>query len=238
MQHRFKALRNISVTVAGLGLFISASAVPAKASLSDRMTVVTINEKMIAGNKVLEPGTYVWKLLNTNTDLHTVQIFDKDQTHIEETILAVPNYRLTPTGHTSFAFWETPPGVPKAIRAWFYPGDNMGQEFTYPKKLVAQLAAAVPVPLPTAYKDTTTEPAAQPAAAPEPQPQPAAAAPAVEPTPEPSPQPAQDATPARAPQENAAPALPHTASNTPLIGLIGITFLGLTGLLSVKARQS
>ena len=49
------------------------------------------------------------------------------------TILAIPNYRLQPTGKTVFTFWETPPGQPKALRAWFYPGDNFGQEFAYPK---------------------------------------------------------------------------------------------------------
>jgi hypothetical protein len=79
------------------------------------MTIVTVNEPIIAGNKVLDPGTYVWKLLDSPANRHIVQIFDKDQRHLEETILAIPNYRLQPTGHTQFAFWETPAGVPKAF---------------------------------------------------------------------------------------------------------------------------
>jgi hypothetical protein len=57
------------------------------------------------------------------------------------TILAIPNYRLQPTGKTVFTFWETPPGQPKALRAWFYPGDNFGQEFAYPKSAAVQIAA-------------------------------------------------------------------------------------------------
>jgi hypothetical protein len=33
-----------------------------------------------------------------------------------------------------------PTGTPEAIKAWFYPGDNFGQEFVYPKAKATQLA--------------------------------------------------------------------------------------------------
>jgi hypothetical protein len=191
------------------------------------MTVVTVHEPIIAGNKVLQPGTYVWKLMDSSSDRHIVQIFDKDQRHLEETILAIPNYRLEPTGKSRFTFYETPAGVPKAVRAWFYPGDNFGQEFAYNKKLVDQLASAVPAPV--AYHPlpaATPEPAPQPAAEPTPQPQPEA-----QPAPEPTPAPAAEPTPA--PAEPAPQSLPHTASNSPLIAL-----LGLAGLLSLSTKKS
>jgi hypothetical protein len=171
--------------------------------------------------------------MDSQSNRHIVQIFDKDQRHLEETILAIPNYRLQPTGHTQFAFWETPAGVPKAVRAWFYPGDNYGQEFAYPKKLVAQLASAAPVPVPTNYREPEPPPpapVAQPA--PEPEPQPAMPAPSPEPPPAPQAQPAPEPAPAAQPQ-----ALPHTASFNPLIGLMGITFLSLAGLLSLATRR-
>jgi LPXTG-motif cell wall-anchored protein len=150
-----------------------------------------------------------------------VQIFDKDQQHLEETVIAIPNYRLQPTGNTQFSFWETPAGVPKAVRAWFYPGDNFGQEFAYPKKLVAQLASAVPVPVPSAYH----EPA--PAPQPEPAPEPPAPAAAAEPAPAPQ-------TPAATP---APQSLPRTGSNNPVIAILGLVSLSLAGLLSMTSRQ-
>jgi hypothetical protein len=37
-------------------------------------------------------------------------------------------------------FAERAAGQPQAIRAWFYPGDNWGQEFVYPKKRALELA--------------------------------------------------------------------------------------------------
>jgi len=229
----FRSFYISALAVTGIGL-IGTSFVPrAHADAWNKMTIVTVNERIIAGNKVLDPGTYVWKLLDSQSNRHIVQIFDKDQKHLEETILAIPNYRLQPTGNSQFSFWETPAGVPKAVRALFYPGDNFGQEFAYPKKLVAQLASAAPVPIPEKYREP--EPAPAPAAAPaEPEPAPAPAAePAPAPAPAAAPQPAPAAQPAQPPA-----ALPHTASFNPLIGLAGLMSLSLAGLLAMATRQS
>jgi pyruvate/2-oxoglutarate dehydrogenase complex dihydrolipoamide acyltransferase (E2) component len=219
-----------ALAVTGLGLLGTSFVPKAHADAWDKMTIVTVNEPIIAGDKVLDPGTYVWKLLDSPANRHIVQIYDKDQRHLEETILAIPNYRLEPTGHTQFAFWETPAGVPKAVRAWFYPGDNFGQEFPYPKKLVAQLASAAPVPVPANYR----EPEPAPAPTPEAQPAPAPEQPAPAPEPEAQPQ-----TPAPATQAPAQPqTLPHTASFNPLIGLLGLTFVSLAGLLGIATRRA
>ena len=221
-----------ALAVTGVGLLGMSFVPKAHADAWDKMTIVTVNEPIIAGNKVLDPGTYVWKLLDSPSDRHVVQIFDKDQRHLEETILAIPNYRLQPTGNTQFAFWETPAGVPKAVRAWFYPGDNFGQEFAYPKKLVAQLASAAPVPVPENYREP--EPAPVPEAQPAPEPQPA-------PAPQPEAQSSQNqsnTTVTQVPNEPPAQSLPHTASYHPLIGLLGFMSLSVAGLLGLGMRRA
>ena len=231
MTNKLRSFYIGALAVTGMGLLGTSFVPKAHADAWDKKTIVTINEPIIAGNKVLDPGTYVWKLLDSQSDRHIVQIFDKDQRHLEETILAIPNYRLEPTGKTQFSFWETPAGVPKAVRAWFYPGDNFGQEFAYPKKLVAQLASAAPVPVPANYKEPEPEPAPAPAAQPAPQPEPQPApAPA---QPQPQPQPQSTAAPVQQPQ-----ALPHTASFNPFIGLLGLTALSLAGLLSLATKRA
>ncbi len=221
-----------SLAVMGVGLFGMSFVPRAHADAWDKMTIVTVNEPIIAGDKVLDPGTYVWKLLDSPSNRHIVQIFDKDQRHLEETILAIPNYRLQPTGHTQFAFWETPAGVPKAVRAWFYPGDNFGQEFAYPKKLVAELASAGPVPIPNDYREPEPAPApeAQPAPVPAPEPQ-AAPAPQQQAPPE-------NTTVAPVPAQTQTQSLPHTASFNPLIGLLGLASLTAAGLLSVGTKRA
>jgi len=113
------------------------------ASDYDKRTVVTFNEPvMIAGVPVvtLEPGQYVIRLVNHDHSRNIVQVFNEREDKLFTTVLAIPNYRLFPKDKTTFGFWETPRGNPIALRAWFAPGDNWGQEFVYPKGLAAKMA--------------------------------------------------------------------------------------------------
>src|SRR5580693_5034366 len=142
-------MKQLVLAVASIGLLGVAIAPSARADEWNKKTILTVNETIQVPNKVLPPGKYVIKLLDSPSDRHIVQIFDGDETHLLTTILAIPNYRLQPTGKTVFGFWETPPGQPKALRAWFYPGDNFGQEFAYPKSAAVQIAAVAHQPVPT-----------------------------------------------------------------------------------------
>lgn len=45
-------------------------------------------------------------------------------------------------------FRERPAGQPEALRAWFYPGRNWGEEFVYPKVKAMELAKAANAPVP------------------------------------------------------------------------------------------
>jgi hypothetical protein len=209
-------------SVGMLGVALSSSA---RADEWNKKTVLTVSEPIQVPNQVLPPGTYVIKLLDSPSDRHIVQIFNKDENHLFTTILAIPNYRIQPTGKTVFTFWETPPGQPKALRAWFYPGDNFGQEFAYPKSAAVQIAAVAHQPVPTTEavqaaelpqaEVTQTQPEPQQEAQNTPPPAPQEVAQAPEPTPAPAP----------------APELPKTASPYPLIGLAGIFSLGLFALI-------
>jgi len=148
-----------------------------------------------------------------------VQIFNAEETHLYTTILAIPNYRIQPTGKTVFTFWETPPGQAKALRAWFYPGDNYGQEFAYPKSAAAQIATVAREQVPTTEVTQAAElPQAEVTQTqPEPQPQQEIAQNTPPPAPEPEAvAPAPVAVLSPAPQE-----LPKTASPYPFLGLLG-----------------
>jgi hypothetical protein len=115
----------------------------ASAQTRNKRTSVTFSgpvEIPGAGAQVLPAGTYVFRLLDSQSDRHIVQIFNKDESHLYATILAIPNYRLQATDKTVITFAEREAGEPQAIRAWFYPGDNSGQEFVYPKKRAVELA--------------------------------------------------------------------------------------------------
>ena len=96
---------------------------------------------------VLPAGTYVFKILDSQSDRHIVQIFNADETQIYATILAIPNYRLKATDKTVITFRERPAGEPEALRAWFYPGRNWGEEFVYPKAKAMELAKQTNTPV-------------------------------------------------------------------------------------------
>jgi LPXTG-motif cell wall-anchored protein len=225
---------------AGIGTF------QAKADAWDKKTILTVNQTIQVRDTVLEPGQYVLKLYNSNAERHIVQIFNADQSHLINTVMAIPKQRMEPTGDTQFAFWETPAGTARAMRSWFYPGDTIGQEFPYPKHLIA-LASAAPAPVPTLTQPAQPEAAPQPETTPQPQAstrdrdaedhptenQPVEIA-------ENSPPPAPEQAPAPAASEPAPPTpqpaqeLPKTGSPYPVLGIAGGVLLGIYGLLRLK----
>jgi len=109
------------------------------------------------GFAVLPAGTYVFKILNSQSDRHIVQIFSKDELTVYATILAIPNYRLKATDKTVMTFRERPAGQPEALRAWFYPGRNWGEEFVYPKMKAIEIAKTTQVAVLATTADLTLE---------------------------------------------------------------------------------
>jgi len=203
------------LALASIGLLAFTLIPNARADQWDKRTVMTVSETIQVPHKVLPAGTYVIKLLDSPSDRHIVQIFNADETKLITTILAIPNYRLEPTGDTVFTFWEMPPGQPRALRAWFYPGDNFGQEFAYPKTKAAAIAAISHVEIPTteAVRPAELELAPITELAPEPMVvPPLIPAPAVAPV---------EVAKEVAPAIVTVPELPKTASPYPLIGLAG-----------------
>jgi hypothetical protein len=211
----------------------------------NKKTIVTFSQPVeIPGGIILPAGTYVFKLMDSASNRHIVQIFNQDQTHIYATILAIPNWRLRATDKTVIKFAERPSGSPEAIRAWFYPGANSGEEFVYPKRRAVELAKATNMPvlaMPTELESVITTPAKsvndEPVVALK-----EAPLTAVNPTGEEveiaqvvTPPPVQT-TDADTPQP--IERLPQTASPLPLLGLIGLLSLGAGFALLVISKRS
>jgi hypothetical protein len=139
----------LAITLFGATLLPSA-----RADAWDKKTVVNFSQAVEVPGKILPAGTYTFKLLDSPSDRHIVQIFNADGSQIITTILAINNYRLQPTGETVMKFSERPGDSPEALRAWFYPGDEFGQEFVYPKVRAIQLAQTAKVIVPAVAVET------------------------------------------------------------------------------------
>ena len=218
----------------------------AKADDYDKKTIVTFSGPVeippvyITGMRVLPAGTYVFKLVNSSSNRHIVQIFNKDQTKIYATILAIPNYRLVPKDKTVITFNEGVRGQPEAIRAWFYPGANWGEEFVYPKTKAVELAKVTKVPVLALQADVAVEVAKPeepqvvvvlqqaPVIAVRPTGEEVEIAQVVQSEP-------RTTTVAAAPEALAPAELPATASSLPLIALCGLLALG--GAFSLRAMR-
>ena len=141
-----KRLITVVISMFALGVFLAPRM---KADEWNQATKFTFSEPVEIPGQVLPAGTYWFKLLDSPSDRNIVQIFNADQTKVFATILAIPDYRLEPTGKTVITFEERASNAPQAIQAWFYPGENFGQEFVYPKVRAVQLAKMVNKPVPS-----------------------------------------------------------------------------------------
>jgi len=218
--------KKIAMTLCCVLLF---AVVFAKADTWDKRTVVTFSQPVEMPGFVLPAGTYVFKLVDSPWNRHIIQVFSADERHVYGTVLAIPNNRLTPTGDTVIRFTERPINMPEALRAWFYPGDNFGQEFVYPKERARNLA------------EETHQPVLAAAITPEEKPEEMIAAPVETYTPEitPTPEPTVIAQveppgamsvselPPELPVATMPQELPKTASEIPLIALMGIMSVAL-----------
>jgi hypothetical protein len=146
-------LFKVAMPLCCLAFMGTAFAPPVKADEWNKKTTFTFSGPVeipgvhLAGWGVLPAGTYVFKILDSQSDRHIVQIFSKDEKKIYATILAIPNFRLTATDKTVMTFRERPAGQPEALRAWFYPGRQWGEEFVYPKAKAITLAKETNTPV-------------------------------------------------------------------------------------------
>src|SRR5205823_13252230 len=119
-RHKMKLFKVIG-TLGCMALISAVLAPGARADDWNRKTVITFSAPVeipgvhLAGWGVLPAGTYVFKILDSQSDRHIVQIFNKDETTVYATILAIPNYRLKATDKTVIPFRERPAGPPAAL---------------------------------------------------------------------------------------------------------------------------
>jgi hypothetical protein len=229
--------QRIRTTLFAIGLSAFAIAPAAMADEWNQKTFFTFSGPVEIPGQVLPAGTYVFKLANSQSDRHIVQVFNKDENRIFGTFLAIPDYRMHVSSEPIIRFTERPAGSPPAVKAWVYPGRNYGHEFVYPKKKAVQLAAVnhTPVPaMPTELEPDTTIPMLRldsvevvqleqaPLKAEQPNGNEVELADAFEVTPA-----------AEMPEE-----LPATGSSLPLIGLVGLATVASAFALRLRVAQA
>jgi hypothetical protein len=248
-----------TLTAACAATLLMAGAATAQGVLSDRKTNVTFSGPVSIPGATLPAGTYVFRIADSPANRNIVQIFDKDESKLFATLLAIPAERAEPEGDPVVVFKETPANLPPAVRYWYYAGEKAGNEFIYPRAQAMMIARASGESVPafdtdskevdawkkggvtTVTPSTESQPSSTSTAMPEPAPTTIPPAREPEMTPPapvmsaPSIAASQPESPRPVGTSGRAKALPRTASELPMVGLIGL--FALAAAFGVRAMR-
>jgi hypothetical protein len=125
-----------AVWLAGLFAVGSFLSQPVKADELNKRTEFQFSGPVEIPGKVLAAGKYVFQIADSPSYLNAVQVFSEDangKENLVTTVLTVPEYTSETPDKPIVHFEERASGSPEAIQSWFYPGENTGWEFVYPK---------------------------------------------------------------------------------------------------------
>ena len=134
----------VSLKVAVLGLCVWLAPAIAFGQWSER-TTLTFSDPVMVPGATLQPGTYVFQLVDPGSASDAIEIRKEDGSLVTTTI-TVPTKRMEAKGDTVLKFNPTEPGTPPALAAWFYPGSIYGHQFVYSEeeaKAIAQRTKSV-----------------------------------------------------------------------------------------------
>jgi hypothetical protein len=133
----FSKLSVIAGFIVALTLMFESAA---HATEYDQLTKITFSQPVQVSGQVLLAGTYEFVLANSSATRDMVRIFNADGTELVTTLQTVPIERAKVTDGTAITLAERGDGQPAAVMTWFYPGEDTGHEFVYPKQVEAELA--------------------------------------------------------------------------------------------------
>jgi hypothetical protein len=133
--------RQLRMSLGLAPIFVIATLLPsARADEWDKRTIVTVDSNVKIPGKVLAPGTYVFKLLNSATDRNIVLVYNEAENELIATVSAIPAYRLNISDQTVLTFETSESGSVPRLKKWFYPAENDGLEFVYSEEAGAPVS--------------------------------------------------------------------------------------------------
>jgi hypothetical protein len=126
-----------------------------KADSYDKRTVFTFNRPIALPGVTLPAGKYMFRLVDTETSRKVVQVLDEHGKKPYAMLHSIPEIRRDESGSPEVRLMETAKGQPTAVKTWWYPNERTGYEFIYPKDQARRLAQAVVEPVLTTREETT-----------------------------------------------------------------------------------
>ncbi len=120
------------MSVLVVGILVAACLPSAKADASDWDTFITFSAPVEIPGMALAPGKYEFRVLDNTGSGYLVTVLDSEGHYLEE-IQAESAYRSNLTDKTVVKLEKINPKLPEALELWFYPDENYGVKFVYPK---------------------------------------------------------------------------------------------------------
>jgi hypothetical protein len=146
----------ISGLACAVAVFVCLMAAPVSAQPLDKRTLFTFSGPVALPGITLPAGQYLFRLADPDSSRSIVQVLNADGTKPYALFFTVPAERPEPASTPEVRFMETPSDAPAAIRTWWYPGERRGYEFIFPREQARRLAVSASQPVLTTDAATTT----------------------------------------------------------------------------------
>lgn len=107
----------------------------------------TLSKAVKIPGATLEPGSYAIRIINRLSDRVILQI-DSKTGAVHSTFIGIPNNRIAKPSVRGPVQWSTPSDGPAYIKGWYLPGMSSVVEFVYPKVEALAIASSNPSKVP------------------------------------------------------------------------------------------
>ncbi len=122
-------MNRLKISAVLLGALSACFAPDMRGNNHDKETYLTITQPLQVQKTVLQPGRYVFKLTESDSDQTVVSIYTADDMRLAGIVIGSATYRKDAADKAVFTFSKPERNQPSTLRSWFYPGDNFGVEF-------------------------------------------------------------------------------------------------------------
>jgi hypothetical protein len=209
------------LTMGALATVLGVASTSANAQSERERSVFTLTEPLEVGPGVLQPGTYLIKVVLIDSNRDMLQVTDTEETKVFINALSRPHPILSDEviPNSRYTFYPPLPGQPKSLKTWFARDSGNGHDIIYPQRRAAEIAVAAKEPviaIPDEVKETEYK-----------------VAPLYIVTPDAKVKPYQAPPAAVVAEARPLKPLPATASHVPLFAALGL--LSLAGAFSLRA---
>ncbi len=136
----------IKAFVLFLSVFAAASHLWAKPPATPTADFTLSHSSRIPGN-TLQPGSYSIHVVNHLSD-RVILTVDGVQGDLHTTFLGIPNSRINKPSSSGPVRWTNPVDGSEYLKGWYFPGASSVVEFVYPKAEAVAIATANPAKVP------------------------------------------------------------------------------------------